>query len=238
MVRSVRPSRPKFDNLEPGAAAEPQRHNRALVGDENKSDDMARFIRAADAIREAFVCLVVIVHHCGVQGNRPRGHTSLTGAVDVQVAVERDAAGNIMARVEAMKDGEAGAVIASRLEQVEVGRDTDGDPLTSCVIVPVEGEAADAAARKPVRMSKAAQIALRALNEAIDECGEPTPASNYIPAGARVTTLARWRDYAYRRGISASDEPRASQQAFKRASEHLIASDSVKVWGENVWVAR
>jgi RecA-family ATPase len=35
--------------------------NRALVGDENKSDDMAKFIRAADAIRAAFSCVVPIV---------------------------------------------------------------------------------------------------------------------------------------------------------------------------------
>ena len=40
--------------------------NRALLGDENKSDDMAKFVRAADAIRTAFDCVVIIIHHCGV----------------------------------------------------------------------------------------------------------------------------------------------------------------------------
>src|SRR5262249_26301168 len=51
--------------------------NRALLGDENKSDDMAKFIRAADAVRTAFNCLMLLIHHCGIAGNRPRGHTSL-----------------------------------------------------------------------------------------------------------------------------------------------------------------
>ena len=64
--------------------------NRAMPGDENKPDDMSKFIRAADAIRLAFNCLVVIVHHCGVANNRPRGHTALAGADDAQIAVERD----------------------------------------------------------------------------------------------------------------------------------------------------
>jgi RecA-family ATPase len=73
--------------------------NRALVGDENKSDDMAKFIRAADAVRAAFGCLVAIVHHCGIQGTRPRGHTSLAGADDAQIAIERDEYGVITARV-------------------------------------------------------------------------------------------------------------------------------------------
>src|SRR5262249_25513478 len=35
--------------------------NRSLVGDENKSDDMADFIRGVDDIRMAFECLVIVV---------------------------------------------------------------------------------------------------------------------------------------------------------------------------------
>ena len=51
--------------------------NRALVGDENKSDDMAKFIKALGAVQAAFDCLILVVHHCGIVGTRPRGHTSL-----------------------------------------------------------------------------------------------------------------------------------------------------------------
>jgi RecA-family ATPase len=54
--------------------------NRSLAGSENKDEDMAAYIRAADAIRAAFDCTVIIIHHCGTAGNRPRGHTSLSGA--------------------------------------------------------------------------------------------------------------------------------------------------------------
>lgn len=60
--------------------------NRSLAGSESKDEDMAAYIQAADAIREAFDCAVIIVHHCGVDGSRPRGHTSLTGAADAQIA--------------------------------------------------------------------------------------------------------------------------------------------------------
>ena len=28
--------------------------------------------------------MVIVVHHCGISGDRPRGHTSLTGAVEFQ----------------------------------------------------------------------------------------------------------------------------------------------------------
>src|ERR1700734_2870056 len=109
--------------------------NRSLAGSESDDKDMAAYVRAADAIRDAFDCAVVIVHHCGHNGERPRGHSSLIGAVDAQIAVKRDAAENIVATLELSKDGEAGAEIVSRLVPVEVGRDEDREPITSCVIV-------------------------------------------------------------------------------------------------------
>jgi RecA-family ATPase len=39
--------------------------NRSLDGSESSDEDMTAYVRAADAIRDAFGCLVVIVHHCG-----------------------------------------------------------------------------------------------------------------------------------------------------------------------------
>jgi hypothetical protein len=109
--------------------------NRSLVGSESSDEDMAAYVKAADALREAFECVVIIVHHCGIDATRPRGHTSLTGAVDAQIAIKRDAQDNIIAAVEFMKDGPQGAELASRLEVVELGIDDDGDTITSCIVV-------------------------------------------------------------------------------------------------------
>jgi hypothetical protein len=76
---------------------------------------------------------------------------------------------------------------------------------------------------------------LRALVEALDDQGQPAPASNHIPPGVKVVDVAIWRQQAYRRGISTSDEERAKQQAFKRASEHLIGAGRVGMWDGSVW---
>jgi hypothetical protein len=211
--------------------------NRSLPGSESSDQDMAAYIKAADAVRETFNCAVIIVHHCGIDISRPRGHTSLTGAVDAQLAVKRDAGDNIILKVEWMKDGAEGDVVASRLDAVEVGTDDDGHPITSCVIVPVDGSVVTTASKAP-RLTKAAQTALRALVEAVSECGDIPPASNHIPPGVRVVTVDQWRDYAYRMGISTSSENRARQQAFKRASEHLIADGHVGFWDNQVWLAK
>lgn len=71
--------------------------NGAMIGDENSSADMAKFIAAADAIKTAFGCAVILVHHCGIAGTRPRGHTSLSGADDCQIAISRNEGGLVTA---------------------------------------------------------------------------------------------------------------------------------------------
>ncbi len=113
--------------------------NRTLTGSESRDEDMAAYIAAADKLRAAFRCAVKIVHHCGIDATRPRGHTSLVGAVDAQIKVSRAANKTIAAQVEWMKDGEEGDTIHSVLEQVDVGTDEDGDPITSCVVRETDG---------------------------------------------------------------------------------------------------
>lgn len=216
--------------------------NRSLAGSESNDKDMALYIRAADAIREAFKCAVIIVHHCGVEGTRPRGHTSLTGAVDAQLAVKRDATENVIVTVEWMKDGAEGDVIASRLERVEIGTDADGDVVSSCVVVPAEASESTRRPSGTSRLTKAAQTALRALVEAIDEQGMAAPASNHIPASARIVTLNIWRQQAYRRGISRRGSSKAaSVQACVRVfnwrwpCRRLGRSSMAHIVGEHRW---
>jgi hypothetical protein len=208
--------------------------NRSLAGSESSDEDMTAYVKGCDALRAAFDCVVVLVHHCGHEGTRPRGHSSLMGAAEAQNAIKRDTADNIIATVEFMKDGPQGDEFASKLEVVEVGIDDDGDKITSCVIMPVEGLEASRK-DKAARLTKGAKIALAALQEAIGECGAIPPASNHIPAGVKCITQDQWRDYAYRQGISGSDEPRASQLAFRRAHETLVAAKKVTVWEPFVW---
>jgi hypothetical protein len=214
--------------------------NRSLGGSESDDEDMANYIRAGDAVREAFGCVVIIVHHCGIEGTRPRGHTSLTGAVDAQLAVKRDGTGNIIVNVEWMKDGPEGETVVSRLEPLIVGKDKDEDDndITSCVIVAVEDATPPVTAKpkKHPKMPKTASIALRALQKAVNEMGEVPPASNHVPANMRIVTSETWRKYAYAMGVSTGEE-RAKQKAFKTATDHLIAHQLVGAWQDQFWPA-
>jgi hypothetical protein len=205
--------------------------NRGLVGDENKSDDMARFIRAADAIRMALGCAVLIVHHCGVAGSRPRGHTSLSGADDAQIAVERDYEGNITVKIEHLKDGEPGPPFGARLERVELGPDDEGDMMTSCIVIPAE------IAGKEPKLPPAAKLALDQLRELIAAVGTAPPASNHIPQqpDIRVCPVELWREHFYR---VYPGKPDTKQKAFVRASLTLQEQKTIGIWDTYAWLAK
>jgi hypothetical protein len=211
--------------------------NRSLVGSESKDEDMGAYLDAACAIRDTFACTVIVVHHCGIDGTRPRGHTSITGTCETQIAVKRDAAENVHVEVEYMKDGSAGAVETSRLEQVQVGIDDEGDQITSMIVRPALDESARARGAVHAKLPKGAKIALEALAEALHSAGEPAPPSGHIPTGTRVVRRDLWRQYSYRRGISDSPEEKSRQQAFRRAHETLAAARAIGIWDEWVWLA-
>ena len=58
--------------------------------------------------------------------------------MDALIVVKRDGTDKMVCTVERMKDGVEGTSITSRLEQIEVGTDEDGDPITSCVVIETE----------------------------------------------------------------------------------------------------
>jgi hypothetical protein len=220
-LRGVRPALVVLDTL-----------NRSLVGSESNDRDMAAYVRASDAIKEAFGCAVAIIHHSGVDTTRPRGHTSLTGAADVQISIKRDGADNIIATVELAKDGPQGEVLLSRLEVVPVGEGQDGELITSCVVRAVEGEPVSRANR----VTGAAAAALDALQKALAQEGGPAPTGPRFPHASRVVPLATWRDYCDRGTVVASDNPDSRRKAFARASQKLKDQRLIDLWDGYAWL--
>jgi AAA domain len=118
--------------------------NRSLRGSESRDEDMAAYIRAATLLAEKFQCAICLIHHCGHNEDRPRGHSSLLGAVDALIQIKRDGKGFVRSTVEEMRDGPAGDTTVSRLKVIDVTEDKKGHPISSCVILdaPEGGRAA------------------------------------------------------------------------------------------------
>jgi hypothetical protein len=142
--------------------------NRSLDGSESNDEDMQRYIKAADHLRDIFDALVLVIHHCGHNEDRPRGHSSLSGAIDCQIKIERQG-DSMTAEVELMRDGPEGKQIHSVLKQLGVHVAANGKVVTAPVVVPAEE-----GHRAPKSMGKgtAAEKFFQAIREATVQHGE------------------------------------------------------------------
>jgi AAA domain len=208
--------------------------NRSLVGSESKDEDMARFLAAAEKVAQELNCAVVIVHHCGIDASRPRGHTSLSGAVESQLKVERDNTGAVIVTVELAKDFAEGTEIVSRLDRVALGTDADGDPITSLVVLPFEGPIQRRAVTR--KLSDRQRLALAVLEECAANNGAPAPASMQLPARTVVVQLNAWREELYRKGVLEHDA-KSPREEFKRVRQQLQARGLIGVHDAVLWKA-
>jgi hypothetical protein len=148
---------------------------------------------------------VIIIHHCGIEGTRPRGHTSLTGAADAQLACKRDRNNNVELKVEWMKDGDSeGQIVTSTLESAEVGTDADGERITSCVIVAAEPCAVEQKSGK--KLSANQQTMLNILHD----------------AGKDGLPLSDWNEKAKAQGIG-TKRPESLYDAQKALKDAKLA---------------
>ena len=113
--------------------------NRAAPGaDENGAQDMSRILEAVKSLQSMVGGMVVLVHHTGKDLTKGmRGHSSLGAALDAAIEVIRNDDRREW-KVAKSKDGEDGAVHPFRLQLVDLGEDEDGEPVTSCVVEPLQ----------------------------------------------------------------------------------------------------
>lgn len=207
--------------------------NRSLAGSESKDEDMAAYVQGADYLRSQFNCAVILIHHCGINDARPRGHSSLTGAADAQIKVVRDQAGQVVLTVEWMKDGPEGDTLISKLRIMDLGFDEDGEAVTSCVIE--GGEPIPAEPRGP-KLKPDEQIALEKLHDCLAREGAISTGSHFPPNAYTVTTAA-WQQACKSSEIMDLSHS-AGRMAWKRLKDKLQAIGKIGIYDGHVWAIR
>jgi AAA domain len=108
--------------------------------EENSAKDVGIFISNADKIAKEFGGVVIGVHHPGkVFENGLRGSSSLLAAAETVIGIQRDESGIRTAIVQKQKDGEDSQSFTFALDVVDIGSDSDGDPITTCVVSRISG---------------------------------------------------------------------------------------------------
>jgi len=107
---------------------------------ENTSEDMGKALVHCRVISTATGATVLLVHHSGKDATRgARGWSGFKAAMDAEIEVIRHEDSPIREiAVRKQKDGSDGARWGFKLDTVMLGLDADGDPITSCVVTPVD----------------------------------------------------------------------------------------------------
>lgn len=211
---------------------------------ENDGKDVSVILqRCARIARETGAC-VLLVHHMNADGAKVRGHTSILANLE-NVLIVRQVEGmhdesNRQLReivVDKNKDGESGQKIKFVLRSVEIGRDEDGDPVSSCVVCSPDGDASDTAVPERPQVNGNESLLLRAIERA-ESYSQNTPAQgSNIPPNA---TPVLWRDViAEYDKLAFEDEPEnetaearekrldARRKLLRRTGESLLRKNVI-----------
>lgn len=108
---------------------------------ENAHETASALVEWCKVVRTATGATVCLIDHTGaVATDRTRGHTSLTGAADAQIRVERpnDKAEYRTWTTQKLKDGSDGEEQGFQLKSVSLEPDADGEEQNSCIVEPAE----------------------------------------------------------------------------------------------------
>jgi hypothetical protein len=105
-------------------------------GEENSANEMAAYLREIGLrFRQLWLCSVMLVHHTGHQATeRPRGSSAIRANLDYLLGCFRDEK-EMLATLSCVKqkDGDLFSDSTFHMSKVELGRDEDGDAVTSLV---------------------------------------------------------------------------------------------------------
>ena len=144
-------------------------------GEENSANEVAGYFRELGSrFRALWRCVVLVVHHSGHSATeRPRGSSAIVANVDFMLGVFRDEKELIATLTcEKQKDGERFEPAEFQLKPVTVGKDEDGDAITSlaarhinCAADLVAAHKDEATAGRSGRMAQLLEMAWPGMTE-------------------------------------------------------------------------
>jgi AAA domain len=204
-------------------------------GDEDKARDQNR---AAANLRNVHARLdvhIALVGHTGKDESRgARGSNAHLGDVDVMVQISGDTIK--VAQVVKGNDQPERAIAEFKLEAFELGRDEDGDPITTSIVSTDHFETGPTTSTRKDKKGQLKPIpkaALHALFECIADKSTPPPADPHVPAGVTGVTMTIWRNRL--QALSIINSETGYRQQFKRIHVTLKQLGFIGIWEDFVW---
>jgi hypothetical protein len=209
--------------------------SRAMAGgDENGPTDMTSFIANADALRDVTGAHIMIVHHSGKDTAKgARGHSSLRAATDTEIELEVEGALRT-ATATKQRDLEPQEPFVFNLKVHELGKDEDGDAVTTCTIEQADPD--DVADMNQKRPSGANQkVVVSAFKQLRGEgIGGENPAGPGWPESGRFWCIDEESLREFARGKMTSANPSG---AYTAAIKGLISSGYMVQNEGKIWIS-
>ncbi|MFM2004825.1 MAG: hypothetical protein RLZZ09_480, partial [Pseudomonadota bacterium] len=210
--------------------------NRAMAGgDENSGEDMGCFVQLCDHIAKELQCFVLVVHHSGKDAAKgSRGHSSLLGAVSLELEVTKEQKQPGAIKVTKMRDGEDGAEYGFNIDSVPLGVDEDGEEVTTGISVEADIDEVNAVKdAKPT--GKNQKLVADAFSQFVDDYGRPNPPGTGFAEAGRVRVVDLDAFMGFAEGKMISGKPHERRKAVREAAEGLVAKRYFAVNAGLVW---
>jgi len=214
---------------------------------ENSSEDMGGFITQAGKLQEIFECALMVIHHSGKDVTKGlRGHSSLLGAVDTELEIQRldsvinsadsSVVGSAILTVSKQKDGADSIQIGIEVVLVEIGTSDLGFEITTSLAIRHNQEIAGSnpkGRKNNAGNGENQRLEMDSLMKVIKSKGSYREVDGTSRYGV---SLDDWKaEFWSMKGCTDEDKP-TFKKAWLRARERLVAVNKVAIGSGWVWL--
>lgn len=214
---------------------------------ENSSEDMGAFITQAGKLQEIFECALMVIHHSGKDVTKGlRGHSSLLGAVDTELEIQRldsvinsadsSVVGSAILTVSKQKDGADSIQIGIEVVLVEIGTSDLGFEITTSLAIRHNQEIAGSnpkGRKNNAGNGENQRLEMDSLMKVIKAKGSYREVDGTSRYGV---SLDDWKaEFWSMKGCTEEDKP-TFKKAWLRARERLVAVNKVAIGSGWVWL--
>ena len=214
---------------------------------ENSSEDMGAFITQAGKLQELYECALMVIHHSGKDVTKGlRGHSSLLGAVDTELEIQRqdsvinsgDSAviGNAILTVSKQKDGADSIQIGIEIISIEIGMSDLGFEITTSLAIRQNQDIASTTS-KGSKNNQGSGNNQRIEMDSLMKVIKSKASYREVDGTSRYgVSLDDWRDEFWSMKGCTEEDKVSFRKAWMRARERLVAVNKITIGDNWVWL--
>jgi hypothetical protein len=214
---------------------------------ENSSEDMGAFITQAGKLQELYACALMVIHHSGKDVTKGlRGHSSLLGAVDTELEIQRQDSvinsgdlaviGNAILTVSKQKDGADSIQIGIEVVSIVIGMSDLGfETLTSLAIR--QNQDITSSTSKGNKNNAGSGGNQRIEMDSLMKVIKAKASYREVDGISRYgVSLDDWRDEFWSMKGCTEEDKAAFRKAWMRARERLVSVNKIVIGDNFVWL--